>query len=772
MFKSSLLSHVGGGALLVALALPLATAFADDATTNVGQVKVTGTGADAIAEPGAGFMVPDDGTKARSTTTKAALDVMTPMTNVYKGLNLQPGVNASSWDPYGSSGGAISIRGSQATELGMTVEGVPVNDSGNYAIYPQEYVDSPNVQQYFVSQGSADNSAPHVAAGGGNMGITLIDPSDTRGATINQSNGMFNFNDSFIRLNSGILPGGGKFFVSYSYTQMDKWRGSGTQDHEHVDFKFTQPVAKQSSITGAIMFNQQLDFYNYATLTKAQWQTSAYTDNTVTWTPGTTSFYKLSQNPFQNVIAEVTGRFQLTDALRYTVEPYMWYGYGEGGPSGKFLNLSTAVKETNNIGYLNPTVTGKDSGFANVKQVYFAPSITRTYRPGIENQVTYQLDNQQLSGGLWFEQAHHYQTKPIISVDQTTGTPADVWGDTGLIVSPTTGNPLQYRNLATINTAAEVYAGDDIRLMNDKLKVSVGVRTPYLHRDLTNAANNQLLPNLPLHSVRTYADVLPSAGVNYELDPVNSVFADVAKNFRAPENYSLYDSVGNGTQAPESSFTYELGYRRQDDGSLLQAVGFFNQYYDRQFQIADAASGNTLDTNLGSVYVAGLELQAGAKIATNWSVFASATVQKSQIQGNVTYDALTTLPTKGKSWVDTPNYMGAAAIQYSNGGFFAGTDVKYTGPRFSTAVNDEKIGPSTVVNVNMGYRFGDFQFAKNLVARVNANNIFMDNYLVTAYDGTGGPTLNARTVGDLAGNTPTYYVGAPLSVVFTVSADF
>ena len=125
-------------------------------SSNVDKITVTGEG----DKLGAGLMVDEDAPKARSTVTKAVIDKERPGSNPFQALTYLPGVNASSLDATGLFGGNLRVRGFNSDQMGFTINGAPVNDSGNFAVYPQEYTDSENLCEIFITQGATDTEAP------------------------------------------------------------------------------------------------------------------------------------------------------------------------------------------------------------------------------------------------------------------------------------------------------------------------------------------------------------------------------------------------------------------------------------------------------------------------------------------------------------------------------------------------------------------------------------------------------------------------------------
>ncbi|MBX9899739.1 MAG: Plug domain-containing protein [Burkholderiaceae bacterium] len=132
---------------------------------NSKQVTITGKKA------GQGLLVQESVPKARSTVTAEELSKQRASGNAYSALELLPAVNSYSHDATGLFGGGLTLRGFNSDQIGATINGVPVNDSGNFAVFPQEYVDQENTCSVYVTQGSTDVDSPQVGATGGNFGI-------------------------------------------------------------------------------------------------------------------------------------------------------------------------------------------------------------------------------------------------------------------------------------------------------------------------------------------------------------------------------------------------------------------------------------------------------------------------------------------------------------------------------------------------------------------------------------------------------------------------
>src|SRR5258708_9156050 len=207
-------------ASLFAATPSLAQEKKDEDAQKLGTISITGEG----DKLGTGQMIQEEAPKARSTTTRAALDKMRSTANPYQGLALLPGVNTFSFDATGLFGGGMRVRGFNSDQMGFTVDGAPVNDSGSFSVFPQEYTDAENLCELFVTQGTPDADAPHVGASGGNMGLVTCDPKSVAGGKATQTFGQLHLSKTFARPDTGKIDIGEGWmsFISASHAEVDK----------------------------------------------------------------------------------------------------------------------------------------------------------------------------------------------------------------------------------------------------------------------------------------------------------------------------------------------------------------------------------------------------------------------------------------------------------------------------------------------------------------------------------------------------------------------
>jgi len=105
---------------------------------------------------GNGLMNKQTGVQARSVISREAIEQKNTQNNVYQAMDLMPGVNTYSYDATGLFGGNIRMRGFNSDQIGISIDGVPMNDAGNFAVYASELVDLENLEEISVIQGGSE----------------------------------------------------------------------------------------------------------------------------------------------------------------------------------------------------------------------------------------------------------------------------------------------------------------------------------------------------------------------------------------------------------------------------------------------------------------------------------------------------------------------------------------------------------------------------------------------------------------------------------------
>ncbi|MDB5733597.1 MAG: TonB-dependent receptor [Alphaproteobacteria bacterium] len=245
--------------MLLAIAQP---AFAQSSgTEQVETVVVTGEKVSAN-----GLMNNAPISKERSTITSEFLNSAIPAGQTpFAALNFMPGVNFTNNDPYGSSGGDIRIHGQDGNHISVTLDGMPLNDTGNYATYTNQIIDPEIIDRISVNQGSTDVDSPTAAATGGVVAIKSDMPHEEFGAEAVVSAGSYGDQRYLGRIDSGeIGPWGTRGFLTYSYQSNDKFKGPGYMRKVQVNGKIYQDLGAVGWITLAAHWNSNRNNAVYA----------------------------------------------------------------------------------------------------------------------------------------------------------------------------------------------------------------------------------------------------------------------------------------------------------------------------------------------------------------------------------------------------------------------------------------------------------------------------------------------------------------------------
>ena len=162
---------------IVAVAVPAAANAQSTGSIDFeDEIIVTG----ALSTDVGGVEIPDT-PKAKVQLESELILRQVPGQTINDTLNLVPGVSFTNNDPFGSLGGNFTIRGFSSDRISQTLDGIPLNDSGNYALYTNQMIDPEIIESATVSLGSTDVDSPTASAAGGTVNIRTKLPDDDFG---------------------------------------------------------------------------------------------------------------------------------------------------------------------------------------------------------------------------------------------------------------------------------------------------------------------------------------------------------------------------------------------------------------------------------------------------------------------------------------------------------------------------------------------------------------------------------------------------------------
>jgi len=586
------------GAAIIAVATPMA-AFAQSTGSVDFENEIVVTGA--RTDKGVGGVVVPDTSKAKAVLTSEFIQAQTPGQTINDIINQLPGVSFQNNDPFGSAGGTLTIRGFDDGRISQTFDGIPLNDTGGYALYSNQQVDPEIIEQVNVNLGSTDVDSPTAAATGSTVNYRTITPSEDFGAKLVGSAGDYSFFRVFGLINTGVFtPWGTRAFFSASSATNDAiYGGIGKVDKQQYNGKIYQPLGSNGDfISLAGHYNQNRNNFfgsvplrtdtagrvvgsgsgNRFPLTKderfyetARCQIGAPTTGVADAASLCGSDFEYRYNPSNTGNIRINSRFTLADGLVLTVDPSYQYVKANGGGTSIASEGTTSAGGVGSVGFIQGSSSaaqyffGRDingDGDALDTVRILSPSQTQTHRYGVISSLRFDInDHNTVRVAYSYDRGRHRQTGEAGYLQQD-GFAVDPFPVNEPIVDRN-GDAVQKRNrlsYAILHQVSGEYRGEFF----DALTVNLGVRAPFFKRDLNNycstataagnlrcfgsdtanAAYAVINPTVqgPQRRVFKYDKILPNAGLVYDFSNAVSVFGNYSKGLQVPGTDNLYQS--------------------------------------------------------------------------------------------------------------------------------------------------------------------------------------------------------------------------------------
>lgn len=683
--------------------------------------------------------------------TRADLQKAIPGTSPLLTLEKLPGVSFQSADPFGAYEWStrFSIRGFNQNQLGFTLDGVPLGDmsyGNNNGLHISRAISSENIGRVAVSQGAGALSTASTSNLGGTVQFYTLDPSDTMGVTASQTLGSASTSRTFVRVDSGLLSTGTKFYLSGTRMRADKWKGDGPQDQDQFNSKIVHTFGD----------NKLSAFYNYSTRSEVDYQ-----DLSLDMVKRLGYNWDNYAPDWQRAVNAAKGIYtggvnSMDDAY------YLGRGLRKDNLGGLSLDLQLTPAAV-----LKTTIYHHDNKGQGHWYTPYTPSSatvpisirTTEYsigRDGVTSDLTWDLANHTINAGFWGERSLHTLTRNFYAV--TDGTYQDHF-----LSNPTsTGFKQDFTT-----TTRQFYLQDTVSLLNDKLSINFGFKTPKVAIDAVSLVGTRAAGDIV--AKKTF---LPQAGITYRLNQSDEIFTSFSNNMRAyqpgvngpfSQTQQAFD-LNVSQLKPETSTTIDLGMRFKRDAVQGSIAVYYADFKDRQLGIATCAGivgcPSTI-ANVGKVETSGLEALAVWKLSREVSWFNSFTYNSSKYKSNY-IDNGNVVAVAGKDVVDAPRIMFNTELTYENAAWFTRLGGKFTDKRYYTYTNDASVPSFWTSTLSAGYKFKNVGAFKDVSVQLNVSNLFDKQYFSTI--GTNGFAAS-----DPNGTLATLLAGAPRQVFLTVS---
>lgn len=732
------------GVAIAALALPGAAMAQSTGSIDFENEEIVVTGT--RANDGVAGVVAPETSKTRQVLTKEFIQHQTPGQTISDIINMVPGVSFQNNDPFGSAGGTLTIRGFDSTRISQTFDGVPLNDSGSYALYSNQQLDPELIEQVNVNLGSTDVDSPTAAASGSTVNYRTRLPGEDFGAQVIGSVGDYGFFRMFGMVDTGTFtPFGTRAFFSASTASNNTVYGNGKIEKQQYNARIYQPIGDNGdfiSIAGHYNENRNNFFgsvplrldanrvvgpasSNRFPMTKderfyeiARCQTDVAQPGVADATNTCGTLFDERYNPSNTGNIRIGSRFTLMDDLVLTVDPSFQYVKANGGGTATGNEGFNADGLAGYIGG-SPYFGGVDlNGDGDVldKVTLLAPSQTGTRRFGVIASLRYDItEGQTVRLAYSYDRARHRQTGETGFL-RRNGQPFDVFPINDPIADAD-GNVLQKRDrksYAILNQIAGEYRGE---FLNSNLVINAGLRMPFFKRDLnnycyttsdtgfvdcfgTNTADDATYAGLekyedfqgPQQRVFKYDKLLPNVGLTFNVTPVVQGYANYSKGIQVPGTDNLYNAFffapeeESARPDPETTDNFDVGLRYSSPVIQAQFSGWYTKYSNRLAASYDPETERNLYRNLGKVDKYGVDGSVAVSPIPEVQFYVFGSYLKSKIKEDVLLGAGKFAETAGKRESGSPEFTLGGRVQGTLGPVQLGAQAKRTGRRW---VNDQ-----------------------------------------------------------------------------------
>lgn len=718
-------------------------------TVNLEEIQVTGTRATAKT-PVAHTDVGKEQLRRRNT----GVDIPFLLTTT-------PSVITTSDAGAGIGYTGIRIRGTDATRINVTANGIPMNDAESHSLY---WVDIPDIASSLEDiqvQRGAGTSTNGAGAFGGSINMRTQGIPDKPYAEIGGSYGSYNTHKETVKVGSGLLHDHWAFEARLSDVQSDGYRDRASSNLKSY-FLQGGYYAGQTIIKFITFSGKEKTYHAWDGITKETMESDRkYNPN------GEIKDY--SENPdgvltgFYSNQVDVYKQTHYQLLLEQTFNPH-W-------------NLTAALHYTRGTGYYEEYKNDQK-----MNQYLLQPFETVAGLCDSTNLVRRKFIESHFAGGVFSLNYHDAKLE------------ASLGGGANYYVSDNYGRVIWTKNyLGALDPDHEYYSNKGKKADGNiyaKANYNVGAGVS-LYADLQYRyirykinGNNDVWDDRtePQHPQRlavndNFSFFNPKAGVFWQINPNHSAYASFAVAQKEPTRNNYTDGLLDQYPKSERMFDYELGYTfrnsRYTAGANLYYMDYTNQLVlsGKVNQIGEPMSENVKDS-----YRMGIELTAGAKLldCLRWDV--NATWSKNRIKNYTAYysfadDSQTSLSMGTTPIAFSPSLTAGSLISFDLKGWEASLQSQYVSRQYldNTGTDINSLDAYFVNNLHVGYSF-DMKWTKGITVGATVYNLFNEKYETNGYSySTAAYDENKHVV---IGHCPYYYPMAGTNVLANVTLRF
>lgn len=618
-------------------------------------------------------------------------------------MNYLPSVVTTSDAGNGVGYTGIRVRGSDATRVNVTINGIPYNDSESHGTYWVNMPDFASSAESIQLQRGVGTSTNGAGAFGASLNVLTEGTNKVAGGEISNSYGAFNTHKHTVKFNTGIMNN--HFEIS---GRLSKIKSDGYIDRAKSDLKsyFLQGAytGKTTQIKALVFGGKEVTYQSWYGVDKATLENDRtfnaagmYTD-----ADGNIQFYEnqvdnYNQDHYQlHWNEKISEKFNTNLAFHYTKGKGYYEEFQENAVFADY-GLNDVVIGGNTISESN-LVTRKwlDNDF-------YGLTFSGNYK-------TEKLDFIIGGGANKYEGLHYGQI---------------IWAQ----YASNSTNFSHYYDDYGIKTEANIFAKANYQI-NEKLNVYGDLQL----RNVNYKANGVQADMLN----ESFNFFNPKAGLTYTINERANMYLSYARANREP-NRTDYE---NGSPKPEKLDDYELGWRFSTPKTQININSYYMYYID-QLVLTGALDdvGSPIRKNSGNSYRFGLEFNAKFKLNEKWNIAPNFSISENKNIDYV-YDDGISLVKAGKTTIAySPKIVAGNMLTFAPLKPLQITLLsKFVDKQFLSNIEDSnaQLKDYFVQDLLINYEFNPTKIFKSISINILANNLLNVKYTTNGADYGGG----------------------------------
>ncbi|UMB53456.1 TonB-dependent receptor [Lutibacter sp. A64] len=640
-------------------------------------------------------------------------------------LNYLPSVTSSSDAGAGVGYTYIRVRGSDASRINVTLNGIPYNDTESQGTFWVNLGDFTSSTQSIQLQRGVGTSTNGAGAFGASLNLLTDAISENAYGEISSAIGSYNTYKNTVKFSTGKIND--HIEIAGRFSKIDS---DGYVDRAFSDLKsyFLQAsyVDKNTLIKAITFGNEEKTYQAWYGLTAEELKENRK-QNPYTYDNETDNYWQDHYQLHWN--EKLNDKWSTNLGLNYTKGKGYFEQYKEGSAISKYNNIVEA--------------TGTDW--------YGSPATDLIVRRWLDNDF-YVLN---------FNANYKNEAYEVISGISASNYKGDHFGEViwaRQFAADANIRDHYYFSDATKNEFS-IYSKASFKI-NENLSGLVDLQGRFVNYETDGLTSDRD----PLNIDKSYNFFNPKFGLTYKVNNSNSIYTSFARANREPNR----DDFKNGSNVKNEILNdIELGWRLNNKAISLNTNFYYMQYKNQLIQTGGLNDvGEYLRENVEDSYRLGLEIDANFKITDNLSISPNFTLSSNKIKNFILERDGNSKNIGTTNIAFSPNTIAGNSINYQPTENLTITFLsKFVGEQYLSNTDTEasKIDSYFTSDLNLTYTINPKSIFKSIVISGVVNNIFNKEYVDRGYtylDYWSTPNNSFEVQGYFPQATRNFLVGA------------